>query len=185
VDSDKFHPPEIKRNNKKYLVFGRVSEVKRVVEIVQAFKSADLTDASLTIVGKALTKEYAERVKLSTGNVSNINWIDEDIAYEKVPALYREYDILINATPGSLDKTIVEASMSGLLVMASSGGYGRMLGDDLKYLNPKDQNDLVTAIKKVSTMESESINNTADEIRKKINQNHSLAGNVLKIYNLL
>ncbi|MBU2566318.1 glycosyltransferase family 4 protein, partial [Patescibacteria group bacterium] len=25
VDSDKFHPPEIKRNNKKYLVFGRVS----------------------------------------------------------------------------------------------------------------------------------------------------------------
>ena len=185
VDSDKFHPSEIKPNNKKYLVFGRVSEVKRVVEIVQAFKSADLTDASLTIVGKALTKEYAERVKLSIGNASNINWIDEDIAYEKVPSLYREYDILINATPGSLDKTIVEASMSGLLVIASSGGYGRLLDDDQKYLNPKDQNDLVTAIKKVSTMESESINDTADEIRKKINQNHSLAGNVLKVYELI
>jgi glycosyltransferase involved in cell wall biosynthesis len=187
IDADNFQFSKSINNQsgvKNFLVFGRVSEVKRVVEIVQAFKQANTVNSTLTIVGKALTEEYGVKVRQEISDTPNIKWIAENVAYENVPALYQDFDILINATPGSLDKTIVEASMSGLLVIATSGGYGRVLGEDGEYLNPQDADKLSKTIERISGMSPVDINMIATKVRFNVVNMHSLAGNVNRLYNL-
>ncbi|MFZ6015898.1 MAG: glycosyltransferase [Patescibacteria group bacterium] len=187
IDSEKFKPRAISHDPhgvKKFLVFGRVSQAKRVVEIVEAFKQANVSDATLTIVGKPLTEEYAQKVRQEIAGAESISWVEESVPYAKVPALYHDYDVLINATPGSLDKTIVEAAMSGLLVIASSNGYGRLLGDEQKYLCPQSVTELSQALTRICDTDGKELEFITSDVGLRAQNAHSLAENVKKIYNL-
>jgi len=176
INSEKFKPNdqgEFPNGVKRFLVFGRVSEVKKVVDIIKGFKQANPENSTLTIIGKALTEDYSYLVKLAIGESNNIKWIDEDVPYEKVPSIYHQYDVLINATPGSLDKTIVEAAMSGLIIMSTSPGSNNLYTKDTAWLHIEDIDSLKEVILKVTTAHKEQLNYLGFSFRESAKKEHS------------
>ncbi len=121
------------------LIFGRISPIKRVPWMIEKVAAASPESMNqITIVGRAMDDQERDRLRTIL-QVNGAKWEDRDIRNEDAPELFRLADIYINATPGSLDKTIVEAMMSGLVVVASSPGYGDMLPPLLAWLNPSDE----------------------------------------------
>ncbi len=169
---------------KRFLVFGRVSEVKRVVEIIEAFKKAKPEDSTLTIIGKALTVEYTTLVKQAISEVDNINWLDKDVPYDEVPSIYHEYDILINATPGSLDKTIVEAAMSGLVVVSTTLGSADLYNETNDWLNVNNIESLQRTIKDISEHEIGILSKIIITLRNSAISKHSLMSQVSRLKRL-
>jgi glycosyltransferase involved in cell wall biosynthesis len=138
VDEGRFKDVSGHRDVAKALVFGRVSPVKRVPWILEkvAMSSSEMV-RRISVVGRSTDEGEAELLR-SVVSRTGATWNEQDIANADAPEIYLRHDVYLNATPGSLDKTIIEACMSGLVVLASTPAYSEMLPKDLKWLNPSD-----------------------------------------------
>lgn len=138
VDAERFKDVRRHEGAARALVFGRVSPVKRVPWMLERIAKASPEAARhVDIVGRSLAAEEGERLRQAASKFGAA-WEERDVPNDQAPGLYLAHDIYLNATPGSLDKTIVEACLSGLVVVASTPAYGEMLPNDLKWLNPAD-----------------------------------------------
>lgn len=165
------------------LIFGRVSPVKRVPWILEGIeKVSPETAKRISVVGRTTDADEAARLSTVIERLG-ATWEDRDVRNEDAPALYHTYDVYLNATPGSLDKTIVEAMMSGLVVVASTDGYGEMLPPDLAWLNPSDAEFGESAVRAMglSVAERHSISHTLREIAM---DRHSQYGQIAKLHRL-
>ncbi|MBD3328479.1 glycosyltransferase, partial [Candidatus Peregrinibacteria bacterium] len=188
INAEKFQNIENQHTfdkKRRFLVFGRVSEVKRVTEIIEAFKKTTATDANLTIIGKALTEEYASLVIGSIGDAINIKWQNEDVPYENVPTLYHEYDILINATSGSLDKTIVESMMNGMVVISVSAGASGLYNEEFQWLNLSDVCNLSDAIQRINKMTNLDLDRAGKISQELAYDQHSLKNHLKNLKKLI
>ena len=184
VDASRFAERHIHQLERvSALVFGRVSPVKRVPWILEEILKASADAGTrVKVVGRS-TSVDEQTYLVSTVERVHAEWEDRDVRNEDAPALYRGYDIFMNATPGSLDKTIVEAMMSGLIVVASTDGYGEMLPPDLAWLNPSDAEFGASAVRAMglSVTERQTISHTLREIAM---ERHSQSRQVAKLHRL-
>lgn len=139
VDASRFPAPHVHvAGETRLLMLGRVSPVKRVDWAVAQLAAADPGAAHrLTVFGKE-TDAGAAAALGAACTASGAAWERRDVSPADVPGILARHDVFLNATPGSLDKTIVEAMLAGLVVVASSPGYGACLPDELAWLHPAD-----------------------------------------------
>lgn len=124
VDTDVFVPGQRTHaaHPLRVLVFGRVSEVKRVDWIARVLMDLHVQGRiRLRIVGRATTESARVRLHEIVGDTGC--WEERDVTQAEALALYQTSDVLVNATDGSLDKVLLEAGASGCIPLACTSAY--------------------------------------------------------------
>jgi glycosyltransferase involved in cell wall biosynthesis/peptidoglycan/xylan/chitin deacetylase (PgdA/CDA1 family) len=161
----------------RVLVFGRVSPVKRVPWIVaQLDEFIRASRIHLRIVGRATEDVAHEELRLAVSDVSL--WEDRDVLASEAPSLYRWADVVVNATPGSMDKVILEAAASGCLILAATKGILHGLPDDLHWLYSPDSLALQGAMHRILSLTAEERQQIGERLRTWVLHMHAMPQNI-------
>jgi glycosyltransferase involved in cell wall biosynthesis len=114
---------------------GRFDPSKRIELIIQECNKIRLMgyQISLTQIGNPSSQkfsEYRDKTLRSANLCNQAGWItiQESIPRERLPKILQEMDFFIHAFDGSLDKTLIEATMCGLPVVTTNAEYLQEFG---------------------------------------------------------
>lgn len=186
IDTNYFIPgtrfPEI--SVPTVLVYGRVSTVKRVDWIVTELQPwLEQGSLHVRVVGRAL--DTMARTALEQALQQRSDWEERDTTQAEARILFQEAAIVINATPGSLDKTILEAAASGCVVLATTPGFLEGLPLDLAWLHFTDASSLHAAIDRVLSSSFAERQEIGQRLRIWVEQYHSLTTHIQKLQALI
>ncbi len=178
VDLSIFSPAEgnKKPENKIHLLFvGRVVNAKGINELIQAYKilKESFTGLRLTICGHGNERDMFIR---KTNNIAGITFIDF-LTHKELVEQYHKSDVLVLPSYSEgLPNVVLEAMACGLPVVATRvGNIPVMLSENRGVLvKPRDVNDLVSGIKKISEDE-EFRNNCIENSFAYVKSKHSLS----------
>lgn len=171
--------PDQPRDQLKFLIYGRVSPVKKVEEVIKAFLTSGADQVGrLDIIGPAIDQDYAQKVKTLISKHPQVRWVSANVPYDEVPQVLQSYDVLINAYEASLDKAIVESLMCGLIVVMTTSGLNPILPTDLKWLITKTQEERVMAIQKIVKMSNQERRQLGQQLRQLMIHHHSLSSQI-------
>lgn len=120
----------------RLLFVGRMTPVKGVEVVLRALAvlhGRGVADTRLTVVGDAYLfadRQYREKIRTlaaSLGIAASVDWRGK-MPYADLPSLYRAHHALVHASEtGSVDKVVLEALASGLMVFSSSEAFAALL----------------------------------------------------------
>ena len=135
IDSDMFSFSKRTSNWSKFVHVGRFDPSKRIDEIVQTIYEDISRKHTITFtqIGDPSSDKFDNYKKETTRRFKVL--LDEEIVYFKhsvprseLPLTLSEYDVFIHAFEGSLDKTLIEATMTGLPVITVNSEYRKIFG---------------------------------------------------------
>ena len=138
IDEKIFHSKEILgwRNRKtlKVIHVGRLDPSKRVQRIIDNTLMSKWSDEfkQLILVGAPTANNDYYLSKLESENVSiiksgKLSFIGT-IYRRSLPKIFRDCDLFVHSFNGSLDKSLVEATMFGLPVVSENAEYQKLFG---------------------------------------------------------
>ncbi len=167
------------------LIFGRIQAIKHVKEAIEAFQKSTLSQqATLTIIGPRIEPEYFQALQEATKKDARIMWGPDGLPYEQVAGEFQSYDVMINAYPASLDKTIIEGMMSGQIVIAATAGIKDWLPSDLHWLHADDQAKRIDALNRIASMSTKEQVEIRERLRAAAVQAHSMQNHQTKLAKL-
>ncbi len=136
INSQKFRKKNSNTQPIKNLVhIGRFDPSKNIKEIVYEVKKlrSEFPDLKLEVIGSPSSdrfKDYESNVKAKFNSEVQSGWLKftPHIPRSSLPDLLQTYDCFIHSFQGSLDKTIVEATFSGLPVITINNEYRKIFG---------------------------------------------------------
>lgn len=136
INSKKFKKKNSNTQLIKNLVhIGRFDPSKNIKEIVYEVKKlqSNFPDLKLEVIGSASSdrfKDYELNVKAKFNSEVQLGWLKftPHIPRSSLPEILQTYDCFIHSFQGSLDKTIVEATFSGLPVITINNEYRKIFG---------------------------------------------------------
>lgn len=180
-------------HNVTFLSLGRISPVKHVDQIVEAFAQARLpVGASLRVVGDPIPRqidyEYALRVEeaIDCAREQGAAIVREPgVSPERTPELYARHAFFVNATdPGSFDKTILEAAAQGCIPLVAQDLWRGTEDEDLssQLVFPfNDPSALAQAMERVAGLTSAEREQIRQRLWAYIREHHSLEALVSKL----
>ncbi len=189
VDSNKFRfVNHFISGQVKMLHVGRFDPPKRIQSIIDAaIKVKELgMMVSLTLIGdpsNELARNYADGIKGHYSSQSQFDWItfSPSINRDELPELLQKFDVFVHSYMGSLDKTLIEATLSGLPVATSNPEY-------LKIFGSWSENESGNLLDEIIAVQSASRMELAEEtLRRRLlcAEHHSLTSWVEKISRVL
>jgi len=175
IDKNKFEKQQQTNYPIKNLIHtGRLDPSKNIgliIEIVESLRKI-YSDLTLEIVGSPssdLHKQYSQELISKFSSASYRTWLKFTpyIPREDLPRLLRSKDGFVHGFKGSLDKTLVEATFSGLPVVTINREYLHIFGS---WGSGHNDNDL--------TLESEALalfKMSVDDIKREIDRRYALA----------
>lgn len=168
------------------LIFGRMDASKRVKELLEFFLRLDQASSfQLTLIGRAGNELYEQALDVLIKDNPRIHWQKESPAYDTVPSLFGEYHVILNATDGSLDKTIIEGALSGLLPVASTSGMTEWLPVEAKWLHWTTEADFKRVMERIVRLSEAEYQTMLVSIRAAAEANHTTQSQIRKIVALL
>jgi glycosyltransferase involved in cell wall biosynthesis len=136
IDSGNFYRPNLKLDPlNKFCHVGRFDESKGIMQIISAVSVVrkSKNDVKLTLVGSPsnqLQQKYATRIKLESEKKNYSTWVTFTGAMkrEEIPSFLESQDVFVHAYKGSLDKTLIEATLLGLPVVTVNEEYLDIFG---------------------------------------------------------
>ena len=136
INSHKFTKKNLNTQPIKNLVhIGRFDPSKNIKEIVYEIKKlrSSFPDLKLEVIGSPSSdrfKDYELNVKKEFSSEVQLGWLKftPHIPRSSLPEILQTYDCFIHSFQGSLDKTIVEATFSGLPVITINNEYRKIFG---------------------------------------------------------
>ena len=120
---------------KNLLHIGRFDPSKNINEIIYEVKKlrSNFPDLKLEVIGSPSSdrfKDYESNVKAKFDSEVQLGWLKftPHIPRSSLPEILQTYDCFIHSFQGSLDKTIVEATFSGLPVITINNEYRKIFG---------------------------------------------------------
>lgn len=169
----------------RYLVFGRIMPVKQVAKVIEAFIASGLeATATLTIGGPATDPAYAIELQRQIKGHTSIIWDARPIPYDALPAYLGGFDVLVNAYAGSLDKTIVESAMTGLVTIAATDGMSEWLAPDDLWLRARTSAELVDALQRIAGLPLDEREHLARRLRERALARHTLDAQIARLVKL-
>jgi glycosyltransferase involved in cell wall biosynthesis len=171
----------------RLLHIGRFDPSKNIQLIIDACRKVRSKgfDLNLTIVGapsSALHDEYARAVREKV-QLDDDAWIafKQPIKRAEIPDFFQNYDVFIHAFEGSLDKSIVEATFSGIPVVTLNQEYQRVFGawTNQKFVTLEDE--LIQLLR----LEKEEVFTEVTRRHEIANSNHALQSWVRNLVNYL
>lgn len=185
IPSERFAPASHPGRPPRFLVFGRVMESKRVLEILDAFHEAAGGRAELEIVGPAADPAYESKVRGRLASVPGAAWTLTSVPYDDVPSFLSGFDAMVNAYPASLDKSIVEGMMAGLPVVAATDAVRPMLSPEDAWLHATDHASRVSAIRRIIGMSPDGRRTLGLRLRNAAVERHALSSQIGKLMNIV
>jgi glycosyltransferase involved in cell wall biosynthesis len=150
IDSDQFYFSKHKSSWSKFVHVGRFDPSKKIDEIVQTIFADKNRMKSITFtqIGDPSSNIHTNYKKETAIRFKDL--LDKDIVYFKhsvarneLPLILGKYDVFIHAFEGSLDKTLIEATMSGLPVITVNSEYRKIFGSwsDNQFVDLKSELD--------------------------------------------
>lgn len=185
VDHTRFSAPNLPQvRSVRCLAFGSVRPIKRIDVALKAFLQAqEIVPTTLTIIGPRTDVAYEFLLHTLAEGHATVSW-GEAVAYDQVPQVLANYDVLINACP-SLDKVILEAMMSGQVVISSTLGIKEWLPEHLHWLYAYSAEEIAHALRRVFRLTPEERWRLGLDLRVLAIQHHSLQGQITKLVHLL
>ena len=151
------------RIENEILYVGRIDPIKHLEEIIN---SVALSGEMLAVrlVGPTSYSNYGNKLKVLAARLNIPLEIQSFIEYSQVPNLFSRYSFVYSGMRNSVDKTSLEATMSGCLVITTDEGTLQLSGMREAWLQFHNQipNDLSSQIRVLKSLNP--------EIRKKMSQ---------------
>ena len=136
INSKKFRKKNSNTQSIKNLVhIGRFDPSKNIKEIVYEVKKlrTNFSELKLEIIGSSSSdrfEDYELNVKKEFNSEVQLGWLKftPHIPRSSLPEILQTNDCFIHSFQGSLDKTIVEATFSGLPVITINNEYRKIFG---------------------------------------------------------
>ena len=136
IDSEKFYSKSQNTQTINKLVhIGRFDPSKKIEEIIEVTKKlrSSYPDLRLEVIGSPSSnrlKDYEINVKTKFNSEVKSGWLKftPNIPRSSLPDVLQLYDCFIHSFQGSLDKTLVEATFSGLPVITINNEYRKIFG---------------------------------------------------------
>lgn len=175
--------PRLKLETLNCLTFGRMDESKRIDFIIRAFKDSQTAiPTSLTFVGPpAFDAERQTIIQRQASDDARIDFQTRRVAYTDVPALFSRYTVLLNATSASLDKTIIEACLSGVIPLACTPALREWLPEDLQWLQVTTEQDMARALARCSQLSDSAYADLVQRLHDAAAGAHALTGQVTRL----
>jgi glycosyltransferase involved in cell wall biosynthesis len=179
IDINKFEARNQKSEiNQKFKIItaGRITPSKNLDLLIEATKilNGKNFNFEIKIAGMPVLesdKIYLEGLKKIAGK--EIEFVGK-VFYGNMPDFYRGADLFVNfSDTGSIDRAVLEAMASGLLVLTSNEAFRNVL--EGKYITSKNPEDISEKIIKLSQSGLDS------GLRDYVVKNHSLEGLIKKI----
>lgn len=168
----------------RLMTSGRISPTKRLDVIVHAFLDLKKQDVPvvLSIFGAPATLGDAEYKKKLGGELSEAGENPENvflgsIPHADLPLRRAAMDYFLHASEtGSLDKTVLDAAMSGVIPLSSSEAYGKFFTGFGRYLfYPKgDSAALAERITALETLSPQERDHIREVLKSRVVKEHSL-----------
>jgi glycosyltransferase involved in cell wall biosynthesis len=188
------------RNKFRILTIGRISPSKDYSTLIEAIKilrdEGNADDIEVKIVGGAGTKEQEEFFKKLKNDVKEKS-LDDVIKFTGAVSandtrkFYQDADLFISASlTGSLDKAVLEAMASGLLVASCNDSVVHDIFGNGKYgfiFKPGDPKMLAEKIKEAMAIDKRERMRLGEELRMIVSKDHELRGlieKIIKNYNI-
>jgi glycosyltransferase involved in cell wall biosynthesis len=174
------------------LVMGRLSPTKRPDMVLNAVAGLD-TDCRILIAGGPATasdKVYAAGLQDQVrrlGLQERVEFLGP-VPFDQTPALYQRADCLVNLSrTNSVDKVVLEAMASGVLVLTSNTAFREILhaplADTLTIDDTEDCNDLRDRLDYLAAIPDVDRRSLGWELRELVVREHSLENLVSQILN--
>lgn len=180
-----------KSNVLKIVTIGRISPSKDYETLIKAVELLvkEGINLKVKIVGGAGTdsqESYFSELKTIVNEKKLSNFIEftGPVRHDSINLYLNESDIFINTShTGSLDKAILEAMASGLIVQTCNEAAKESLGEYSKILMfPKrDHKKLSQGIKSIIDLDLEERKKISTYLRNSVEKNHNLENLVVKI----
>lgn len=177
------------RNPYSMITVGRISTTKDIETMIQAIRmlrKQGIKDASLVIVGAPAVSEDASYLLALQQMVKSMELelvvtFRGPVPYDMLPEEYQAASIYINLShTGSLDKAILEAMISGCIVITSNEAVKDII-DPRFFVEENNDEMLVKAIAEAAALsENEKLALTSAYIRE-VEEHHSLQALIKKM----
>lgn len=172
----------------KFVHIGRTDPSKKIEKLIQAVENLNDGgfDSTLAIVGKPSTplfNSYRESLIISRDKLKDPSRVIfcEPVERKFLPEYLNYFDFFIHAFEGSLDKTLVEATLCGIPVLTLNQEYRSNFGQWSKIANSSIEEEFLALI----GLNHEYLTSELKRRRKIAVDQHSLSGWVEKITMLL
>lgn len=184
IDVSRFAPAPVQHPGFVALSLGRISPVKKVLEMVSAsaLALARGTDLRLEIYGEPATgadKGYLAEVKAAASALGDRVSFRGRIPNREAPKAYAAADLFLNLTrTGSFDKTILEAMSSGLPTLVANAAYRRILPESARWLvlDDTEPETVARGIVRVAAMGEAERRSLGAALREVVVRGHALEG---------
>jgi glycosyltransferase involved in cell wall biosynthesis len=157
-------------------------KVKRVELDIQAFIQAGAEKrAMLFLVGPRPDGAYASRIEALITNHPQVQWGAERVSYDQVPQALAMYDVMLNAYVASLDKSIVEGMMCGVIPIVMTKGLAHGLPEDLRWLVVQDVSEMTISLERILKLSPEQRDKMSKQLREIAIKEHSLENQIQRL----
>jgi len=181
IDEKQFKDEKLKVENDKINILhvGRISRSKNIhlfVEVAEILKTQKVK-FQVNIIGSSITKEDKKYLETLRKDILNkklteyFNFIGA-IQPDKARLYYKKSDIFINLSDtGSMDKTVLEAMVSGIQILVSNEAFENILPKVNK--TTKDPEHIAEYVQKIANIKPD------PSLREYVLKNHNL-GNLIQ-----
>ena len=172
----------------KLIHIGRFDPSKNIEDIVAGVKRlrADYPELKLNIVGSPSSEKFQEHMELVKSKfLTDVQqgWLTfkPGIERRKIPDELKKNDCFIHAFQGSLDKTLVEATLTAIPVATINNEYIKIFGK----WNSSNSVSLVSELEYLLNLDSNTVTNEVDRRHEIARRNHDSEGWVNRLVNVL
>lgn len=167
----------------KIITAGRIAPTKNLDILIEAcdILNKKKFDFTVEIAGRPILEKdkiYFEKIRnlIKDKRLDEIIFFVGSIPYKNIAEFYQSGDLFVNfSDTGSLDKAVLEAMASGLLVLTSNDAFKNIL--PAKYFVNKNPEEIAEKILALSK------SNFDPGLREYIIKNHSLSNTIVSILN--
>jgi glycosyltransferase involved in cell wall biosynthesis len=195
IDTELFKPiSEKKTSDGKFRILsvGRIAQIKDQETLVRAtdilVNKEHIRDIEIKIIGSPLDekgKEYFEKLRNLVAKKGLDNFVKflPGIPHKKLPDVYRQNDLLINLCPtGGMDKVVLEAMASGILVLVCNQTFKRDLGNYSEELMFQNKNSYNLA-QKINNLKDFNQREIGAYVRNRVSKQYNLDNLIQSIIN--
>jgi len=172
IDTEVFTPVVGESAEEKSLLFfGRLSPVKRPDLFIRCANR--LLEYKVDVYGDVQNAgtQYGADLRNSAGKHITFH---ESVTNQEAPSIYRTHEIYLNLTPeGSMDKTVLEASACGTLVLVTNTSFTGIL-PDICIAKSDSVEDIVAGIERLRTLSPQEKDIYRKSLQQVVREHHSL-----------
>ncbi len=181
IDMSVFQPQaDVNRRDHTVLLLGRLSPVKRPEIFMEA--STLVPQYSFHSYGSVQEGAHAYHAMLEEKSQGHVTFHSAVPNYE-TPKIYSAYDIYVNLTPeGSMDKTVLEASACGALVLVANTSFKGLVPEEC-LISGQSPEALASHIRVLTELPRETKEAYRVQLQRMVAEKHSLTQLVTELHN--